>query len=119
MKLSQVAVLAYAVIYFVLAGAMEAENLRQSYPVAYIVVSMIAQTLVVCGIVIFGLERGAGYAKTWRWLFPILVLELAVSIVFDAMYQSDLDDLWMNEIFGLWLVAPAYYFNFRVAGYRT
>jgi hypothetical protein len=70
---------------------------------------MIAQTLVVCGIVIFGLER--------RWLFPILVLELAVGIVFDAMYQSDLDDLWMNEIFGLWLVAPAYYF--KVAGYRT
>ena len=47
MKLSQVAVLAYAVIYFVLAGAMEAENLCQSYPVAYIAVSMIAQTLVV------------------------------------------------------------------------
>jgi len=119
MKFSQVAVLAYAMIYFLLAGAMEAANLGQSYPVAYIAVSMIAQTLVVCGIVIFGLERGAGYAKTWRWLFPILVLELAVGIVFDAMYQSDLDDLWMNEVFGLWLVAPAYYFNFRVAGYGT
>ena len=34
MKFWQVAVFAYAVIYFVLAGAMEAENLGQSYPIA-------------------------------------------------------------------------------------
>jgi hypothetical protein len=37
MKLWQVAVLAYAVLYFVLAGVMEAANLDQSYPVAYVV----------------------------------------------------------------------------------
>src|SRR5262245_13315741 len=119
MQLWQLAVLTYAAIYFVLAGLMEVANLNQSYPVAYIVVSMVVQTLVVCGVVIFGLERNIGYAKAWRWLFPILMVELVVGIAFDAMYQSDLDDLWMNELLGIWLAAPAYYFNFRVAGYRT
>jgi hypothetical protein len=72
MKLWQVAVFAYAVIYFVLAGTMEAENLSQSYPVAYVAFSMIAQTLVVGGVVLFGLEKGPEFARVWRWLFPLL-----------------------------------------------
>jgi hypothetical protein len=118
MKLWQAAVLAYAVLYFVLAGVMEAANLDQSYPIAYVVFSMIAQTLVVGGVVLFGLEKGSEFAKVWQWLFPLLVLELAVGIVFDATYQSDPDGLWMSEFFGLWLAAPAYYFNFRIARYR-
>jgi hypothetical protein len=37
------------------------------------------------------------FAKVWRWLFPLLALELAIGVVFDAAYQCDLDDLWMNE----------------------
>ena len=118
MKLWQVAVLAYAVLYFVLASVMEAANLDQSYPVAYVVSSMIAQTLVVGGVVLFSLERGSEFAKVWQWLFPLLILELAVGIVFDATYQADPGGLWMNELFGLWLAAPAYYFNFRIARYR-
>ena len=118
MKLWQVAVFAYAVIYFVLAGIMEAENLSQSYPVAYVAFSMIAQTLVVGGVVLFGLEKGPEFARVWRWLFPLLVLELAAGIIFDVTYRSDPADLLMNELVGLWLVAPAYYFNFRIARYR-
>jgi hypothetical protein len=118
MKPWQVAVFAYAAIYFLLAGAMEAGNLSQSYPVAYVAFSMIAQTLVVGGVVLFGLEKGPEFASVWRWLFPLLVLELAVGIVFDAIYQSDLDGLLMNELTGLWLAAPAYYFNFKIARYR-
>ncbi len=85
---------------------------------AYIAFSMIAQTLVVGGVVVFGLEKGPEFASVWRWLFPLLLLELAVGIVFDATYQSDRDGLLMNELIGLWLVAPAYYFNFRIARYR-
>ena len=57
MKLWQIAVLIYAVIYFMLAGIMEADNLRQSYPVTYVAFSMIAQTLVVGGVVLFALEK--------------------------------------------------------------
>jgi hypothetical protein len=117
MKLWQVAVLIYALIYFILAGAMEAENLNQSYPLAYIAFSMIAQVLVVCGVVLFGLEKGPDFSRVWRWLFPLLVLELAVGIVFDATYQSDPEGLLLNELAGLWLAAPAYYFNCRIAGY--
>ena len=118
MKFWQVAVFAYAVIYFVLAGTMEAENLGQSFPIAYIAFSMIAQTLVVGGVVLFGLEKGPEFASAWRWLFPLLVLELVVGIVFDATYQSNPDGLLMNELAGLWLAAPAYYFNFRIARHR-
>jgi hypothetical protein len=117
-KLWQAAVFAYAAFYFMLAGAMEAGNLSQSYPVTYVALSMIAQTLVVGGVVLFGLEKGPEFARVWRWLFPLLLLELAVGIVFDATYQSDRDGLFMNEIVGLWLAAPAYYFNFRIARYR-
>jgi hypothetical protein len=116
-KLWSYAVLAYAVLYFLLAGSMEAENLNLSYPVAYVAFSMITQILVVCGIILFAIEAGE-FAKVWRLLFPLLVLELALGILFDVRYQSDLDNLWMNELFGLWLAAPAYYFNFRVARYR-
>jgi hypothetical protein len=118
MKLWQIAVFAYALIYFLLVGAMEAENLSQSYPIAYIAFSMMAQTLVVGGIVLFGLEKGPEFSRVWRWLFPFLVLELVVGIVFDVTYQSDSEGLLMNELAGLWLAAPAYYFNFRIAGYR-
>jgi hypothetical protein len=119
MKLSQIAVMAYAAIYFMLAGNMEADNLSQSYPVIYVALSMIAQTLVVGGVVLFGLQRGPEFAKVWRWLFPLLVLELAVGIVFDVVYQSNADGLLMNELIGLWLAAPAYYFNFRIARYKA
>jgi hypothetical protein len=47
-----------------------------------------------------------------------VVLELAVGIAFDAVYQSDPDGLLMNELVGLWLAAPAYYFNLGIARYR-
>jgi hypothetical protein len=119
MKLWQIAVLIYAVIYFMLAGIMEADNLRQSYPVTYVAFSMIAQTLVVGGVVLFALEKAPEFAKVWRWLFPLLVLELAVGIAFDTAYQSDPDGLLMNELVGLWLAAPAYYFNFGIARYKA
>jgi hypothetical protein len=79
---------------------------------------MIAQALVVGGVVLFGLEKGSEFANVWQWLFPLLMLGLAVGIVFDATYQADPDGLWMNELFGLWLAAPAHYFNFRIARCR-
>jgi hypothetical protein len=117
MQLWKSAVLAYAALYFGLASFMEAANLNLSYPVAYLAFSMITQTLVVCGIILFALEGQRDFAKAWRWLFPLLALELVLGVVFDVAYQSDLDDLWLNELFGLWLAAPAYYFNLRVARY--
>jgi hypothetical protein len=123
MKLWQAGVFAYGLLYFILACAMEAENLNQSYPLAYVVLSMVAQTLVVGGIFLFGLEAGTDFAKVWRWLFPLLVLEVAVGIVFDATIPADFNlrshgAEWIaNLLFALWLSGPAYYFNFRVARY--
>ena len=120
MKLWQLVVLAYGLLYFVLACAMEGDNLHQSYPFIYIGLSMIAQTLVVAGIGLFALEASPDFAKVWRWLFPVLVLELAAGIVFDATVPpGPVGGTWIaNELVGLWLAAPAYYFNFRIARYR-
>lgn len=123
-KLWQIGVFAYGVLYFILACAMEAENINQSYPIAYVVPSMIAQTLVVGGIFLFGIEASPDFAKVWRWLFPLLVLELAVGVVFDATIPADYNlsthgAAWTsNVLFALWLAVPAYYFNFRIARYQ-
>jgi hypothetical protein len=124
MKLWQVAVFAYGILYFILACEMEAENISQSYPLVYVALSMIAQTLVVCGVFLFGLEASKDFARVWRWLFPLLVLEVVVGIVFDATLPPDMSlrtlgvEWFGNALFGLWLMAPAYYFNFRLARYR-
>jgi Na+-transporting NADH:ubiquinone oxidoreductase subunit NqrB len=119
-KLWQVGIFVYGVVYFVLACAMEAENFNQSYPVSYVLLSMIAQTLLVGGIFLFAFEASANLAKLWRWLFPLLVLEFAVGIVFDATVPTDaLGAAWfVNLLFDLWVAVPAYYFNFRLARYR-
>ena len=121
MKLWQIGVLAYGVLYFVLACAMQVENVSQGYPIGYIGLSMVAQTLLVCGVFLFGLETSPDFARLWRWLFPLLVLELAVGIVFDATIPpepSGMEWLW-NEALGLWIATPAYFFNLRVARYRS
>src|ERR1700674_5602129 len=109
-KLWQVGVIAYGLLYFILACAMEAENINQGYPLAYVVLSMIAQTLLVGGIFLFGFDASADFAKVWRWLFPLLVLEGVVGIMFDATVPSASDGAsWIaNEVLGLWLAAPAY-----------
>jgi hypothetical protein len=49
MKPSQIAILGYAVLYFVLASDMEAGNISQRYPVIYIGLSMLDQTVRVGG----------------------------------------------------------------------
>jgi hypothetical protein len=120
MKLWQVGVCAYGALYFVLAGAMEVDNLSQGYPIVYIACSMLAETLMVCGVFLFGLEASPDYARIWRWLFPLLMIEQVASIVLDAMVPADaLGAEWAtNELFGLWLAMPAYYFNLRIARYR-
>jgi hypothetical protein len=120
MKLSQVAILAYGALYFVLVSAMEAENISQSYPMVYIGCSMIAQILVVAGVVLFGLNAEAGFAHVWRWIFPLMIVEAAAGLWFDATVPPDaLQPGWALDVaLSLWLMAPAYYFNFRVARYR-
>jgi len=120
MKLWQIGVFVYGFVYFMLACAMEADNVTQSYPIAYVGLSMVAQTLVVYGIFLFGLQAGAQYARAWRWLFPLLLLELLAGIVFDAtLPPGPLDAEWgLNLLFSLWLATPAYYFNFGIARYN-
>jgi Na+-transporting NADH:ubiquinone oxidoreductase subunit NqrB len=123
MKPWQIVVFGYGLLYFLLACAMEAENLQQSYPLVYVVFSMIAQTLVVGGIFVFGLEAGPEFARVWRWLFPLLIVEAAVGVVFDATIPVDFNlrsngTEWIASVlFGLWIASPAYYFNFRIARY--
>jgi hypothetical protein len=121
MKLWQVGVFAYGLVYVVLACAMIVQNVNQSYPVIYVMFSVVAQTLVVCGVVLFGLDAGSDFAKVWRWLFPLLLLELGAGIVFDAVIPPEPQGVaWiLSLLFSLWLVTPAYYFNFRIARYTS
>jgi hypothetical protein len=120
MRLWQIGVLAYGVLYFILACAMEVENVSQGYPLGYIAFSMVAQTLLVCGVFLFGLESSPDFTRLWRWLFPLLVLEVVVGIAFDATIPPEPHgaEWFWSEALGLWLAAPAYYFNLRIARYR-
>jgi hypothetical protein len=120
MRPSQIAILGYAVLYFVLASDVEAGNISQRYPVIYIGLSMLDQILVVAGVVLFGLKAEADFAKFWRFLFPLMILELTVGFWFDAIIPLGAFEpqWWLNVAQSLWLLAPAYYFNFRVARYR-
>jgi hypothetical protein len=116
--LGQLAVIAYGVIYFLLASSMEAENVHQGYSLAYVLASMLAQTFVVCGIFLYALNTSGEFARIWRWLFPLLIVELAAGMVIDVTYAADALDIVPDELFSVWFVAPAYYFNFKVARYK-
>src|SRR5215831_7729611 len=116
--LRQLAVIAYGVIYFTLASSMEAQNVQQGYPLAYVLPSMLAQTFVVCGIFLFALNTSGEFARIWQWLFPLLIAELAAGMVVDVTHAADALDIVPDELFSVWFVAPAYYFNFKVARYR-
>jgi hypothetical protein len=116
---STIAILAYGAIYFLLASLMEAEYVNQSYPILYVGFSMIAQLLVVAGVVLFALDAPEGYAKLWRRIFPLLVFDFALGLYFDSTIPagpSGDDWLWSLAI-SLWFMAPAYYFNFKIARY--
>jgi len=118
-NLTRAAIVIYAVIYFVLATAMEAQNIEQGYPFLYVGPSMVAQLLLTAGIFMFALDAGAGYLSLWRWLFPLLLVELGVGLYFDATIPAEPHDAqWLSNLaFGLWFAVPAYYCNFRIARY--
>jgi len=78
-RLSAIAALAYAAIYFVLASPMEAEYVNQSYPPIYVGFSMIAQLLTISGVVLFVLNAAVDFARLWRWIFPLLVFDFALA----------------------------------------
>jgi hypothetical protein len=116
---STIAVLTYSAIYFLLATLMEAEYANQSYPTIYIGFSMVTQLLVVAGVVVFALDVGDNLARLWRWLFPFLVFDFAFGLYFDfTIAVNPQRDEWLGSlVISLWFVAPAYYFNFRIARY--
>ena len=116
--LRQLAVIAYGVLYFLLASSMEAENVQQGYSLAYVLPSMLAQTLVVCGIFLFAFGASSEFVRIWQWLFPLLMVELAAGMVVDMTHASDALAIMPDELFSVWFVTPAYYFNFKVARYR-
>lgn len=122
LKVWQLAVLAYGLLYFVLVGLMEADNIARDYPVMYVACSMISQVLVVIGIVIFATDTASPFARLWKWLFPMMLAEVGVGLFFDvtlATPDSPADRTWIFSVLvSLWIMAPAYYFNFRVARTR-
>ena len=116
---STIAILAYGVIYFLLACLMEAEYANQSYPTIYVGFSMVAQLLVVAGVVLFALDAGHSFVRLWRWLFPLLVFDFALGLYYDLTIPADPQGMeWIGGLaFSFWFVAPAYYFNFKITRY--
>jgi hypothetical protein len=117
--LSTIAILAYSAIYFLLATLMEAEYANQSYPAIYIGFSMVAQLLVVAGVVLFALDAGDNFVRLWRWLFPFLVFDFGLGLYYDSTIPVEPQGkewLWSLAL-SVWFVAPAYYFNFKIARY--
>ena len=116
--------LAYAALYAVFAYSLHADNVQFGYPVVFIVYSALAQSLIAAGIAIHALEKGHSVARIWRWLFPLLLPEPCIGIALDAAIPQDFSfethgwEWVVNLLLNLWFMAPAYYFNFRVASYR-
>ena len=117
--------LAYAGFYALFAYALHADNVQVGYPAAFIVYSATAQSLVAAGIAIHALEKKDAVARMWRWLFPLLLLEPCVGIALDMVVPQDFSfqthgwEWLVNLLLNLWFMAPAYYYNFRVASYRS
>ena len=112
---STIAILAYSAIYFLLATTPA----NQSYPTIYIGFSMVAQLLVVAGIVLFALDAGGSFVRLWRWLFPFLVFDFGLGLYYDSTIPVEPQGrewLWSLAL-SFWFVAPAYYFNFKIARY--
>ena len=82
---SAIAILAYSAIYFLLAALMEAEYANQSYPTIYIGFSMVAQLLVVAGVLVFALDAGESFVRLWRCLFPFLVVDFTLGLYFASL----------------------------------
>src|SRR5262245_11684893 len=117
----QIAIVVYAAIFFILASSMETQNIGLGYHFVYIGTSMVAQLLVVAGIFLFALNVSEHYFTLWRWIFPLLILELAVGLYFDLTIPADsLGGEWVSNLaFSVWFVVPAYYFNFQIARYGS
>jgi hypothetical protein len=117
----KILVLIYALFYAWLAYGMAQGNVSAGYPVIYNVMSVLAQILVTAGIVLSTFDDPRPYNTIWKRLFPLLVLELAIEIVSDAVFPTGYNlethgGVWLlNVLLTLVLVAPAYYFNYRVA----
>ena len=110
-----------ALFYVWLAYGMAQGNISAGYPFVYLLMSTLAQILVTAGIVLSTFDDPRPYNTIWKRLFPLLVLELAIEIVSDAVFPTDYNlethgAAWLlNILIALVLVAPAYYFNYRVA----
>ena len=118
--------LAYACLYAVFAYWVYGDN-SASYPMAYVIASASVQAVVTVGLFAWAFGKGPRVARVWRWLFPLMVLDLIVGIGADAVVPTDFNlakdgMAWIaNLLLNLWFLAPAYYLNFKIAyrGGRT
>ena len=117
----KILVLLYALFYVWLAHGIEQGNVSVGYSTLYVLVSTLAQVLLVIGIVLSTFDDPSPYNRIWKALFPLLVLDLVVEIAMDAVVPDSFNlethgGVWLLYlVVSLILVAPAYYFNYRVA----
>jgi hypothetical protein len=112
--------LAYACLYAVFVYWVYGDN-SPSYPLAYVIASCLVQTLVAGGLFAWAFGKGPRIARAWRWLFPLMVLDVIAGICADAIVPTDFNlakdgMAWVaNLLLNLWFLAPAYYLNFKIA----
>ena len=117
----KVLTLVYGCLYCVLVYMMLRESLAVGYPAAYVAWAMGMQVMVVAGVFAHALDRGGSIAHIWRWLFALMIVDLVVGISVDAVVPTHFNIAkdgmaWIaNLLLNLWLLAPAYYLNFRIA----
>ena len=117
--------LAYAGFYALFAYAVYGSNVTVGYPAPYILFSTAMQASLLVGIVAFALDLGPSLAQIWRWMFPLMIVDVLVGVSLDAVVPPDFNlsthgVAWIiNLLLNVWLAAPAYYCSFKVAGYRT
>jgi hypothetical protein len=118
--------LLYAGIHGLLAVRLYRDNVHLAYPTWVTFSSAAAQTLIACGILLYVFyPQKEIFSPVWRWVFPLLILELLAGVARDAIGPNDFSfhthgAIWLvNLAFNLILFSPAYYANFMLAQYGS
>ena len=116
--------LAYALFHLMLSIRLYRDNVDLGYPGWVVYGSAVAQLVLFVGILIFAFAPQKNLvAPYWRWIVPLLFLELIAGIVRDAVVPGDFSFrthgvMWViNLMFTLALFAPAYYASIKLSRY--
>lgn len=116
--------IAYLPLHLLLSLLIHQDNVDLAYPAWFIFCSDASQAVLFIGILLHVfLRRSEPVAPYWRWIFPLLILDLLAGFAMDGVVLANEGLLadgttWLTLMIALVLVFPAYYASFRLAAYR-